>query len=258
MKRRTLLRWGFAAGVVLLLGSAVLALGQGGDSPPARNETVAGSITLYVYPFADSWVNALAPDTNYGSQASLSVGSDECEATEYPQRGRALFRFLFGPADYPGMVIQSASVEAYVRRSTDSPPLDISLHRITAPWSEGRVTWNNQPGHTAAVVTTTVSSVIGGLRRTWDITGMARQWHDGKYSNYGFKLVSADESACNLRAFDAKEGVYEARLVVVFVAPTPTPTATPTFTPRPTNTPGPSPTWVAGAAPRIFLPILMR
>jgi hypothetical protein len=56
-------------------------------------------------------------------------------------------------------------------------------------------------------------------------------------------------------------------------APTPTPTATrtrtatctptetltptATFTP-PTNTPGPSPTWVPGAAPRMFLPVLFR
>jgi fibronectin type 3 domain-containing protein len=37
---------------------------------------------------------------------------------------------------------------------------------------------------------------------------------------------------------------------------TPTPTAT--YTLRPTNTPGPSPTWVPGAAPRMFLPILMK
>ena len=38
---------------------------------------------------------------------------------------------------------------------------------------------------------------------------------------------------------------------------TPTETLTPTvtFTPRPTDTPGPSPTWVPGAAPRIYLPI---
>jgi len=40
--------------------------------------------------------------------------------------------------------------------------------------------------------------------------------------------------------------------------PTRTPTPTATFTRRPTNTPGPSPTWVAGAGRRLYLPIAFK
>ena len=48
------------------------------------------------------------------------------------------------------------------------------------------------------------------------------------------------------------------RTPTVTRTPTETLTPTSTFTPRPTNTPGPSPTWVPGAAPRMYLPILMK
>lgn len=40
--------------------------------------------------------------------------------------------------------------------------------------------------------------------------------------------------------------------------PTRTPTPTATYTRRPTNTPGPSPTWVAGARRRLYLPVAFR
>jgi hypothetical protein len=86
----------------------------------------------------------------------------------------------------------------------------------------------------------------------------------GTAGYYYFKVYPAGSAA-------SVTSTYKIRYSLALPTPTPTrtptrtpsrtatPTMTPTatFTPRPTNTPGPSPTWVPGAAKRLWLPVLM-
>jgi len=244
-----------AAVLALCLGG--LALGQDTAGSPRAVAEASGDVTLYTYVVADTWVNEFAPDANYGHEDRMIVGSDACGGGESPVQGLALLRFALGPGSAPpGMVVKSARLEVYTRHSEVNPPLSVAVHRVMGPWAETLVTWNTQPGHSAAAYAVAdVSDLIGGWN-TWDVTDLVRQWLEGTCANHGLSLMAATD--CNWRAFDSRESIGQARMVIVFGEPAPTPTPTTTLTPRPTNTPGPTPTWVPGASPRVWLPVVMR
>jgi hypothetical protein len=249
MKGSFFLTGGFAFTVLLLVAGLI---GLRPATPTVAGPPAGLAATVTLYPVADAWVNYWLPDNNYGTANQLEVGSEECPGQEFPDRGRALIRFDLS-AIPAGQVIQSASLQLYLRYaysgSGSAATNRIGLYRVADSWTETGVTWNNQPGHTAAAYATTDVGLTTGTWYSWDATQLVREWYQGTHSNYGLKLVSQAETTCNMRYFDSRENVYDARLVITYGTPTPTytPTRTPTRTPTPTPTRTPTPT--PGATP---------
>jgi len=147
-------------------------------APAAAQSSAAGpAASTTLYPVADAWVNYWLPNNNYGTANQLEVGSEECPGQEFPDRGRALLRFDLS-AIPPGQVIQSASLQLYLRYvqsgSGSAATNRIGLHRVAASWTETGVTWNNQPGHSATAYATTDVGLTTGTWYSWDATQLVR------------------------------------------------------------------------------------
>ena len=99
----------------------------------------------------------------------------------------------------PGATIESATFYIYVEQASNQT---ISIHRITAPWEEMIVTWENFGG--AYVPGVSGSFVADGVGwRSANITGLVQDWYMGVYENYGF-LLSQDESNSPLTAYHSR------------------------------------------------------
>jgi hypothetical protein len=236
--------------LLVLVGIAVL-IALPTAVPVARPPTTVNATTT-LYPVADAWVDYWVPGVNYGADTLLKVGSNECPGQEFPSRGRALLRFDLS-AIPPGQVIQTASLQLYLRSvytgSGAAATNTIGVHRVANSWTEAGVAWNNQPGHAGTAAATTAVGQITGNWYVWDITNLVRNWYNGTYPNYGLMLISQAETTCNMRYFDSRENVNDARLVITYGTPTPTSTPTRTPTRTPTPTPTRTPTATPGATP---------
>lgn len=87
-----------------------------------------------------------------------------------------------------GATLQSATFSIFV---LDPSSETVNVHRITQPWDEMTVTWNNFGGnYDAAVASTFVPSAIGW--HSVDVTALVQGWLDGTYPDYGFLLEQSN------------------------------------------------------------------
>ncbi|SPL88104.1 unnamed protein product [[Actinomadura] parvosata subsp. kistnae] len=105
----------------------------------------------------------------------------------------------------------------------------LTAERITSPWTETNLTWNNKPTTTSQGASTTQAGrgrtwtepcPDGAGYLAWPVTDIVKAWADGA-PNYGIQLRGADESEkTNWRAFAASEnkdaGVKPPTLTVVY------------------------------------------
>jgi hypothetical protein len=70
----------------------------------------------------------------------------------------------------------------------------IELHRITAPWIETEVTWNNFGGSYDSVVEGTFVADGTGWRSV-DVSALVQDWVDGVHPNYGLLLKQNEEGS---------------------------------------------------------------
>lgn len=91
---------------------------------------------------------------------------------------------------------------------------NVAVHRVTAPWDEAAITWNNSVG--AAVydpTPVTVQSINGYLansKSSLDLTTLVQQWVDGTADNNGFMLqVPMDSGAAWHRGFHSDESTTQ-------------------------------------------------
>ncbi|HSD84828.1 MAG TPA: DNRLRE domain-containing protein [Anaerolineae bacterium] len=83
-----------------------------------------------------------------------------------------------------GATINSATLSVYALYATNQI---VQIHRVTAPWTESGVTWNNFGGsYDPNIVGSFVASSEGW--QSVDVTALVQAWADGVYPNYGFLL----------------------------------------------------------------------
>ena len=135
---------------------------------------LAASITLN--PDADAYVMAITPDSNYGSEVSVTIGGTDPEVLAYVK---------FNLSSIPsGSIINDAKLHLYCTTIFDNGPVGIAL--AESAWAEGEVTWNNRPGPEHPVVTSTPP----GSSQWWEIpvTSIVKKWIEDGASNRGFRL----------------------------------------------------------------------
>ena len=91
-----------------------------------------------------------------------------------------------------------------------------NLTRVTEPWDETTLTWNNKPAeNTQLYLSEWASAPAVNSWGCWDIAPMVQEWVDRTYPNYGLQFVNHDEGAyrtewCfyNRRIRDGKYATY--------------------------------------------------
>jgi PKD repeat protein len=183
----------------------------------------------------DAYIWAADPNANSGDATMLYSG-----LVLSGEKQSLLWFDLSGiPAD---AVVDLATFSIYLHTSNDQ---FVRVHRITAPWSETAVTWNNfGSGFDSAVEDFLVSQGTG--YHYVDLTELAQGWMDGTYDNYGVLLEQNLSTYDTYKSSEYSNSTVRPRLRVCYhggtTTPTPTPTPTPTSTPTPTPTPTSTPT----------------
>ena len=97
------------------------------------------------------------------------------------------------------IAVQSATLWVYV---TETGNQEVRVHRVTSPWSEATVTFNNFGGtYSSDVVGSFTSDALGW--KSVDVTSLVQAWEDGTYPNYGFLI---EQSGSDLTWYHSSEG----------------------------------------------------
>ena len=137
----------------------------------------AGTVT--VGSAADSWVLQSSPSSNYGTDSTVRVVSKSGD------NARALFRFNL-PTIPAGCTVTGAQLRLFAGSSTNGRTLQAL--RVNAAWTEGAVTWANQPATTGPAATTP----SGNGWRQWNVLSQVQAMYTT--ANNGFLIRDATEN----------------------------------------------------------------
>jgi parallel beta-helix repeat protein len=139
---------------------------------------------------ADAWIDQGGPSANKGSDSILKVMS------KAGGNLRALVRFDL-PTMPQGCSVESATLRLY--SPSGAAGRTIQAFRLGGSWTEGGVTWDNQPATTGGAVTTT--SGIG--YRDWSVAAQVQAMYTGP--NNGFLVRDASENQDAEQQFHSRE-----------------------------------------------------
>jgi hypothetical protein len=153
---------------------------------------------------ADAWLDQNSGSTNKGTDSILKVQSKGPS-----DNFRALVRFSL-PALPAGCAVQSATLRLYAASASSGRTLQAL--RLAGSWSEGGVTWANQPGTTGVAA----STASGSGYREWNVATQVQEMYAG--ANDGFLIRDAIESSGGAeQQFHSREkGETPPQLVLTF------------------------------------------
>jgi len=99
-----------------------------------------------------------------------------------------------------GATFVSATFYINVENATNQ---NIDVHRITSPWEECTVTWNNFGGSYAPEVEGTFNASAVGWNSV-DVTSLVASWLDGTNPNYGLLLDQIDQTYPRTRYWSSR------------------------------------------------------
>jgi len=150
---------------------------------------------------ADSFIEEYNPDNNKNDKTYLSVKS--LDGGVKHENFRSLVQFDLSSIPL-GATITSATLHLYYYNS-GSDPVDrvYWVYRVTSPWVESEVTWNNNDNLNTwttlggdYVTTNGASSTVPSSYSwmVWDVTDIMSDWMGGE-SNYGFIVMDDSENS---------------------------------------------------------------
>jgi hypothetical protein len=198
-----------------------------------KNHSAFRTCVLTAYPKGstveiDSWVDESSPGANKGNTAAIQVQSRA--GKNY--RGFIRFDLAKCAPTIPGSAtVRTALLRLNLSGAPTSGTRTYNINRVTGPcpeasvtcWTEGNLSWSNQPT-VAAGVTSTLSlssTATSSVYYAWDVTTDVAAMVAGTASNYGWRIADAAEgNGTNvLVTFNAKNLDAAARapeLVVVY------------------------------------------
>ena len=163
----------------------------------------------------------LQPDAATGKDAYIwewqkntNKGTDDETWVSRTSNNASLSLLKFNMGEIPARSkILSATLSLH-NRSGNNSDVPVTAHRITNPWNEDFVTWNDRDSGTAwdtaggdvdpAAIAITNVGPTRFIRYEWDITSLVQGWTDGAYENYGVALATAMASSVGER-FDTSD-----------------------------------------------------
>jgi len=163
--------------------------------------------TATLISIADSYVSVDIPTQNFGDEQLVAIGPYN------DILGFIRFNLSSIPSD---AIIDFAELRLYATTVNDNESVVIS--RISTSWSESGVTWNNRPGGTLPVI----SSSPPGSFEWWEINvkPIVDEWISGGEPNYGFHF----ESNSGLVMVGSREYTKKPELVISYTVPNAKPT----------------------------------
>jgi hypothetical protein len=207
-------RWRWVLSIVaasLLLGSGVgLAASLAVTSTKLTTSTILAAVplsTCTVTPSADSYVDqaTLQQGSNFGGVTPLQVESSQTLAL-LPTNKRSFVKFDLSTCSIPAAAaVQSATLSVYLSTAPNQSRT-WNINRVTAAWTEGAITWSNQPASTSStsVATGTTSNVTLQASVTSDVQSFV----SGSQTNNGWRYSDSVENSSTARngQFKSREG----------------------------------------------------
>lgn len=147
----------------------------------------------------DAWIKSDTATQNYGSDAQLSTYYDSnTGVTE-----RSLYRFDLAAAGIPAnSLLVSAVFKLYVIDSNTSAA--VTVHQITADWTEASVNWSNiNTAYQHQAAATIPSATPAGQIYDVNLTSLVQGWINGSVINQGVMLIST--AGFDLAQYSSKE-----------------------------------------------------
>ena len=162
------------------------------NDPPLRVEwdlgsNVAGTVGIFTASGSTTTVNFPAVDDSYVD--SNNVNSNFGTATTFNSRGTGpvMRGFLkFNTSTIPAGVTITAANLSLTRTAGTNKARTLGAYRVNGAWTEGAITWSNQPAFTAAPESTT--SVVGNGVYAWNILSLTQAWYGGTVANNGVMI----------------------------------------------------------------------
>jgi len=166
------------AGMALPLSAAIPTVRAmpGRDLGPSTSP--AGEDQCF-YPVADTYASSASPNSNYGGEDTLVIQDTDAHAT----RKFAYLSFDLSPIPSESTIL-SAELKMYLTQS--SAFATYSLSRISGPWQEFNLTWNNRPPGGGNFDAPNHSGSTGW--KSWNAVQPVSDWINGAYGNYGLAV----------------------------------------------------------------------
>ncbi len=162
-----------------------VAFGAGRYSATITPNKAGGATTIYrVSVSDDARIKSDTPTQNYGSDGSVKVFKG------FSSEQRALFKFDIQNSGIPADVqIIYAAAKIFVLDSNAST--DVTVHRVTADWSESTVDWDAvQASHEGSAIATIPRGTPAGHYVSLNIAPLVQGWLNGSIPNQGIMLKS--------------------------------------------------------------------
>ena len=180
---------------------------------PGAGSAVSCGTQQTVGASGDAWIDQGAPGANKGEDAILKVVS---KGPAHNTRGLVSFGL---PALPPGCAVESATLRLHLNALATDRVLE--AWRVAGGWSEGGVTWDNQPPTTGEPVTTMSGLGAGATAgwREWNVSAQVVAMY--ATANQGFLIKDAGDNNGGLeQQFASSESsLNRPELVIRFAAP---------------------------------------
>lgn len=165
---------------------------------PARTYPVTVDPTVILGVAGDTWVDSLLNQSSQYASPELQVGSNNLGIT----KTRSFMYFDWTPLyTMPRGVLTSAQVQLSNYQTGNCAGTALRMSRITGAWTEGGVTWGNQPAVTATGSSTSTGSFGASACPaegvvTFDATAIVNDWINGEW-NVGVRISADNEGAAS-------------------------------------------------------------
>ena len=177
------------------------------------------NLTLQPVEGKDAFVSEGSPDSNYGWTSVLYLGYS---SPTYP-RYRVYLYFDVESSSIPSdAVVTSAYLKLHQYSFSGTGSLPIGLYQVTEEWTEGTITWNNQPASLSDAEYTRDVYDSSDTWRSWNFEDLLNGWLDGSIVNYGMLLKPVSEPATNRANFhssDHSDNTYYPQLLISYYVP---------------------------------------
>ena len=166
--------------IALFLSLTFVSYGESSDSDV---------VTITFKATADTYIDEIHPDRNYGSRDLLHVRSLE--------GGNARILLFFNLSVVPpGADVVSATLSLYLNSS--SSLREYLCHRVSSSWSEDSVTWEDMPERLSIFSKSVhVKNYSGWV--SWDVTDHVQKFLNGiseyTWANYGWEISDGSEGS---------------------------------------------------------------
>jgi len=187
----------------LLVGSGVaIAASLSITSESLTTVTIVAPVpisTCTLTPSADSYVDqaTLQQGSNFGGVTPLEVESSQGFLGLSNSNKRSFVTFALASCSIPAAAaVQSATLSVFLSQAPDQNRT-WDINRVTGAWTEGAITWSNQPASTASTSVTTGTTSNVTLQAT--VTSNVQSFVAGSLTNNGWMFRDSVENSSTLR-----------------------------------------------------------